>query len=332
MGHSFTGAPTTWEYGKEMTVIKTGIYGDTGMVGQEIEKVLQNHKRATIAFRQNSKRREGVLSDCDVAFLATKDPESMRFAPEALTAGVKVIDMSGAFRLPKAAFEAGYGMVHTAPELLKEAVYGLPALFAKQIANARLVGNPGCYPTSVILSLHPLKTLVQGEATIVATSGTSGARAEVEEVANEITYNYGKRHKHVPEMVLYSGFEVNFTPIVLRSVFAGINANIRIELADSLKSLANEEAAMQLREAIANAYDADDLVRVVEDSDAHWWGTRDVVGTHELLIKLGVDDGFAYINALEDNLCKGAASQAVENMNLMQGLPRLYGMVCRFDC
>ena len=125
-------------------------------------------------------------------------------------------------------------------------------------------------------------------------------------------------------MVSYSGFEVNFTPIVLRSIFAGINANIRIELADSLKTLINEEAAQRLREAIV--YDTDDLVQVVEDDADHWWGTLDVVGTHKLLIKLGVEDGFAYINALEDNLGKGAASQAVENMNLMQGLSRLYGI------
>ena len=250
----------------------------------------------------------------------------MKFAPEALSAGAKVIDMSGAFRLPREAFERGYGLVHTAPELLKEAVYGMPALFAKEIAMARLVGNPGCYPTSVILALYPLKALVQGEATIVATSGNSGARAEVEDVSNEIAYSYGKGHKHVPEMVLYSGFEVNFTPVVLRSVFAGINANIRVELTDDLKALGTEDAAARLREAISGTYGADDLVQVVEDSDAYWWGTRDVVGTHALIIKLGVDDGFAYINALEDNLQKGAATQAVENMNLMQALPRLYGV------
>ena len=77
---------------------------------------------------------------------------------------------------------------------------------------------------------------------------------------------------------------------------------------------------------LSGAYGADDLVQVVEDSDAHWWGTRDVVDTHKLIIKLGVDDGFAYINALEDNLQKGAATQAVENMNVMQTLPRLYGI------
>lgn len=307
-------------------MIKVGIYGDTGMVGQELQKVLAHHDQAEVVFKQNSKRQEGELSDCDVVFLATKDPESMQFAPEALTAGCKVIDMSGAFRLPREQFEAGYGLTHTAPELLKESVYGMPALFAEQIASARLVGNPGCYPTSVILALQPLKGLVQGEATVVATSGNSGARAEIEDSSNEVTYSFGKKHKHVPEMKLYSGFEVNFTPIVLRSVFAGINSNIRVELTDDLKALSVDEAADQLRKAIAGAYVADDLVKVVEDSSDHTWGTRDVVNSHMLVIKLGVDDGFAYINALEDNLGKGAASQGVENMNVMQGLSRLHGI------
>ncbi|MDP6037234.1 MAG: hypothetical protein QGG64_01670, partial [Candidatus Latescibacteria bacterium] len=297
-------------------MIQVGLYGDTGMVGQEIEKVLKHHDQAEVVFRQNSRRQEGHLADCDVVFLATKDPESMQFAPEALAAGTRVIDMSGAFRLPKEVFEKGYGLIHTAPELLKEAVYGMPALFAKEIAKARLVGNPGCYPTSVILPLHPLKKWVTGEATVVATSGNSGARAEIEEESNEITYAFGKQHKHVPEMALYSGFEVNFTPIVLRSVFAGINSNIRIELSAEMKALSDEEAAERLRETIGRFYDPDDLVQVVEDSGDHSWGTRDVVGTHRLIIKLSVDDGFAYINALEDNLGKGAASQAVENMNV----------------
>jgi N-acetyl-gamma-glutamyl-phosphate reductase len=127
-------------------------------------------------------------------------------------------------------------------------------------------------------------------------------------------------------MELYSGFEVNFTPVVLRSVLAGINTNIRIELADELKPLSEEASAQRLRGTIAAAYEAEDLVEVVVDSDEKQWGTRDVVGTHKLLIKLGVDAGFAYICSLEDNLGKGAASQAVENMNLMAGLPRLYGI------
>lgn len=307
-------------------VLNVGIYGDTGMVGQEIERVLAHHDRAGIGFRQNSRRRQGALDECQLVFLATKDPESMQFAPQALNAGARIIDMSGAFRLPRRLFEAGYGMDHLAPELLEDAVYGLPALFADQIAGAPLVGNPGCYPTSVILALNPLKGMVQGEATIVATSGNSGARREVEQEPDEVTYSFGRRHKHVPEMEYYSGFRVNFTPIVLRSVFAGINANIRIELADGLKSFPAHEAGRRLIEAIASAYTDEDLVLPVADSEDRQWGTRDVVGTHKLAIKVGVDDGYAYICAMEDNLGKGAASQAVENMNLMFGLPRLYGI------
>ena len=307
-------------------MVKVGIFGDTGMVGQELEKTLKYHDRSEVVFRQNSRRQEGSLEDCDLTFLATKDPQSMEFAPQAIALGKKVIDMAGAFRLPKETFEKWYGLEHTAPDLLAQAVYGLPALYREEIAGAHLVGNPGCYPTSVILPLRPLKGLVQGRACIVATSGNSGARQEIEDASNELTYNYGRRHKHVPEMEMYSGFEVDFTPIVLRSVFSGINANIRIELSDDLKALPDEEAAEKLRGAIASAYGPEDLVEVVRDSGEKQWGTRDVVHSHRVLVKLGVDGGFAYICSLIDNLGKGAASQAVENMNLMQRLPRLYGL------
>jgi N-acetyl-gamma-glutamyl-phosphate reductase len=307
-------------------MIKVGIFGDTGMVGQEIERVLKGHDRAGIAFRKNTRREEGDLGACDLVFLATRDPESMSFAPALLKAGKRVIDMSGAFRLPREPFEKWYHMAHTAPELLKEAVYGLPAYFQDQIAQARLVANPGCYPTSVVLALRPLKGLVQGAATIVSTSGNSGARREVETASNEITYGYGRKHKHVPEMELYSGFRVDFTPIVLRSVFRGINTNIKIELAEALKAVPEEEAVERLGRRLQESYQAEDLVTVVKDAPDREWGTADVVNTHGVLVKVRVDEGFAYICSMEDNLGKGAASQAVENMNLMAGLPRLHGI------
>lgn len=312
-----------------------GIYGDTGMVGQEIEKVLEHHDQVEVCFRKNSRREEGALNSCELVFLATKDPESMTFAPLIFELGKKVIDMSGAFRFPRAEFEEEYApriglnpneSTDYVPELLAEAVYGMPALLQDQIAQARLVGNPGCYPTSVVLALRPLKGLVQGEATIVATSGISGARKDVEEVPNEITYAYGRQHKHIPEMELYSGFRVNFTPIVLQSVFRGINTNIRIELTEPLKNLSEDAAVEQLSQMIRNAYQPEDLVFVVEDTADKQWGTRDIADTHKLLVKVRVDEGFAYICSLEDNLGKGAASQAVENMNIMLGLPRLYGI------
>ena len=305
---------------------KVALFGDTGMVGQEIERILKHHDQVEIGYRQNSTRREGDLEACEIAFLATKDPESMTFAADLAKKGKRVIDMSGAFRLTKELFEAGYGMTHTAPDLLETAVYGMPALHADEIKEAGIVGSPGCYPTSVILSLKPLTDLVQGDATVVATSGISGARREVGDGDNEVTYSFGRKHKHVPEMELYSGFRVNFTPIVLHSVFVGINANIRVELSEALKKLSDEEAVVALEDKIRLAYSAEDLVEVVSDSPEKQWGTADVTGTHKLLIKVRVDEGFAYINALEDNLGKGAASQGVENMNLMLGLDRLHGI------
>ncbi len=307
-------------------MLEVGIYGDTGMVGQELDRTLARHDKARVVFRQNSKRREGEIGTCDVVFLATRDPDSMRFAPEALGAGARVIDMSGAYRLPQEAFEAWYQLKHETPDLLSEAVYGMPALYEEEIAQARLVANPGCYPTSVILPLKPLQGLVEGTAVVVSTSGNSGARREVEEESNEITYSFGRRHKHVPEMELFSGFTVSFTPLVLRSVFAGINTNIRVALGPDLRSRSGEDAEARLRDAILSEYKPDDLVQVVEDEKDKQWGTRDAVATHKLLVKLSVDEGHAYICAMEDNLGKGAASQAVENMNLMAGLPRLHGI------
>ena len=314
---------------------KIGIFGDTGMVGQEIEKVLKNHDKVEIVFRKNSRREAGDLNDCELVFLATKDTESMAYAAKAIAHRKRVIDMSGAFRLPVKQFEqeyapriglGPYGSAHQAPKLLTDAVYGMPAFLHNQIAKARLVGNPGCYPTSVIPALRPLRRLVESQATIVATSGNSGARREVDEQSNEITYSHGRKHRHVPEIEWYSGFEVNLTPIVLRSVFRGINTNIRVELSEPLKHLSEAEVVEKLSQTIKSAYQPEDLVFIVKDTADKEWGTRDVVNTHKLLLKIRVDEGFAYICSLVDNLGKGAASQAVENMNIMLGLPRLYGM------
>ena len=306
--------------------VKIALYGYTGMVGSEIEKLLSGRGDVRVAYRQNSKGVEGGLPGCAIAFLATKDAESMRYAREALGAGARVIDMSGAFRLGRAEFEKWYGLAHAAPELLGEAVYGLPAAYAAEIAGARLVAVPGCYPTAVILALRPLAGLLKGEAAVCATSGNSGARRETEAEPNEITYAYGSMHKHVPEMHKYTGFKISFTPVVLRSVFRGINANIRAELSDALAGTDCGEAALRLERAIAEAYAPDDLVEVVRDTKDYMYGTRDVAGTNKMLVKVNVDGGCAYINSLIDNLYKGAAGQAVECMNIMLGFPRLRGL------
>ncbi len=308
---------------------KVGIIGYTGMVGQELTRVFEQgaygilkpeEAEVTVAYRRNSSGEAGNLADCDVVFLATKDKASLESVSECLEAGCKVIDMSGAFRLDKEKFEKWYGMEHTQTELLKEAVYGMPALNREKIKNARLVANPGCYATSVILALYPIKDLVKGEATVVSTSGNSGARKSVEDTSDDWAYSYGHKHKHVPEMAMYSGVSVNFTPVVLRSVFKGINTNIRVQLCDELAAMSNEEARLILEERIKNAYSPLDLVSVVRDSAEEQFGTRVVNDTNAASIKVNVEDGFAYINSCLDNLGKGAASQGVQNFKIMCGI------------
>ena len=314
---------------------KVGLFGYTGMVGGEIERVLDGHDGAEIVFRQNSTGHTGNLEEAELVFLATKDEESMRLATQMIGLGKRVIDMSGAFRLDQDDFEGWYKIKHTAPGLLEQAVYGLPALgeqHRNMIASANLVANPGCYATSLILALRPIYHHTRWQATVVATSGNSGARKTVESVSNEATYGYGRMHKHVPEVARYSLAKINFTPIVLESVFRGINANICSELSSELKLRPSEVAVAALTKEIVGSYVPEDLVFVVTDSKEKTWGTKDVNCTHKVLIKIRVDGDNAYICSMIDNLGKGAASQAVENMNLMLGFPRLHGIGNTYSC
>jgi len=224
--------------------------------------------------------------------------------------------------------------------LLQEAVYGLPALYAEEIKTARLVANPGCYPTGAILALKPLEDMLQGTAIIDSTSGISGARKDfwkfignfawrafayytkkdAESITNERTY---KNRKHIPEMEYYSRFKILFTPVVIESVFRGINMNIKAELSDKLKGMPDEKAAQEIASKIQQYYKPDDLVTAVANQIGKY-GTGNVNHTHKIIINVEVVDGFAKINSLIDNLGKGAASQAVENMHIMLGHPRLY--------
>lgn len=313
-----------------MEKIPIALFGDTGMVGKELEKIIEGHDKVYIEHRQNSKRSEGGIGRCELAFLATKDPESMDFAPKLIDAGIKVIDMSGAFRLSAEEFEKWYKMKHTCPELFKETVYGMPAFYSEEISKARLVANPGCYSTAIILALAPLSGLLEGEVSINATSGISGARKEAKMESSEITYSTGRTHKHIPEMEKYGLVKIrNFTAVVLMSVFRGINANIEARLGESLKSAPADEAKNTIQDKIRQMYNPEDLVYVVDDSSEELEkksGTKNVNNTNNCLVKINVCNGYAYISSMIDNLGKGAASQAVENMNLMLGFDRLHGI------
>jgi len=284
-----------------------GIFGDTGIVGRELEKILSNHDKVKVIFRKNSEREYGNLEECDLVFLATKAEKSIEYAPRALDLGAKVIDMSGAFRLKSAAdFEKWYKIKHTSPELLKEAVYGLPAYYRDKIVTTMLVANPGCYPTSFILAMKPLQEYLQKHVFVVSTSGISGAGEKTKEESNERTYNYAEKHRHVPEINQYSGFDASFMPIVLESVWKGMNTHIiaRLKLSKRLRYWLmhsdKEGIARELATEIRRSYCADDLVEIVEDNKGKNFGTRDVNYTHKAMIKImGVDKkGFVYISSM----------------------------------
>jgi len=309
---------------------KVGIIGYTGMVGQELIRIFETGAygvldiekvKVEIAYKRNSSEEIGRLEDCEVVFLATKDQASLDCVQEVLDAGCRVIDMSGAFRLDKERFEAWYGIEHTKPELFEKAVYGMPAIFRDKIKDAVLVANPGCYATSVILALYPLSGFLEGEATVVSTSGNSGARKSVEDVSDEWAYSYGHRHKHVPEMMMYTGMDVNFTPVVLRSVFKGINTNIRVKLSEAVRSLPFDEQWDLLENALKYAYPVGSGLKIA----FHWasscvCSTKVVNDTNNICVKVNIEDGYAYINSCIDNLGKGAAAQAVENFKIMCGI------------
>ena len=179
-------------------VVPIGLIGDTGLVGKEIDKILVHHDKVKVVFRQNSERRINCVDDCVLVFLATKDNVSIAQVAELLPKAKRLIDMSGAFRIPPNQFEQSYGIKHTAPELFEHAIYGLPAYFKEAITEAQLVANPGCYAAAVVLALRPLEQLAEGPIIIKATSGNSGARKEAEAISSEETYSHGTKHKHFP--------------------------------------------------------------------------------------------------------------------------------------
>src|SRR5262245_41707604 len=202
---------------------RVAIVGVTGYAGQELDRILAAHPQFALTGRFASKADEKSGAEAfalerlrsfspDAVVLATEHELSMHLVPELLREGYRVVDMSGAFRLPEAAqYVEWYGFEHTSPELLKEAVYGLPEFMSEQIRGAKLVANPGCYATAAVLPLIPLynANVIDRECTVVVDgkSGVSGAgRAPKQEThfceVNENLSAYGVlKHRHTPEMV-----------------------------------------------------------------------------------------------------------------------------------
>ncbi|RYZ77347.1 MAG: N-acetyl-gamma-glutamyl-phosphate reductase [Proteobacteria bacterium] len=270
----------------------------------------------------------------EVVFLATPAEVSMKLAPELVQLGVKVIDLSGAFRLKKNDYQTWYGFEHTADASLKSAKYGL-APFAGPASEAEtLVANPGCYATAIALALIPVvKAGLVDEKSIVidAKSGATGAGKKASEahlyseVAGEcLPYKVGK-HQHYPEIVetveLFAGktIDAHMTTSLLptrRGIIAGVYAN-----------LVNGMTAADVEKAFAQAYEHYPLVSfgsAVQNS--HLLQLKKVVGTGRTHISFVVEGQKLYLFSCLDNLLKGAASQAVENFNRLNDLPLQTGI------
>jgi N-acetyl-gamma-glutamyl-phosphate reductase len=297
--------------------------------GDERPRPLNDRGPRRLPLNPESVRSAGLAA----VFLATAADVSMDLTPQMLEAGAKVIDLSGAFRLRTTeTFERWYGEKHTQPELLAEAVYGLPEFCRAHIAGARLVANPGCYPTAANLALRPLLDtgVIVREAGVVcdAKSGVSGAgrKASLKNAFCEVTENFAAyailNHRHVPEILRTSGLEeaeLSFTAQLI-PIDRGILETIYFRA----KGISSAE---DLLEIYKKRYAGEPMVRLYAPGRVP--DIRSVSRTNfcDLGVTYDPRTGRAVVVAAIDNLGKGAAGQALQNMNLVLGFEETAGLL-----
>ena len=337
--------------------LKVGIVGGTGYTGVELLRLLANHPHAEIV-AVTSRGEVGLpvaelfpslrgyvdvafsdpatvdLTKCDVVFFATPHGVAMSQAQALLNANVKVIDLAADFRLQDTAvFEKWYKMPHSCADILKDAVYGLPELYRGKIKSAKVIGNPGCYPTTVLLGLAPLleQGLVDFSVPIIADSksGVSGAgrKAEVSTLFAESSDNlkaYGVAgHRHHPEIhaqltqLAGSDVQLIFTPHLIPMI-RGMLSTIYVKLSDKANNL-------DLQALYGKRYEHEQFVDVMPAGSLP--ETRSVRSSNHLRIALHKqENGYLTVLVVQDNLVKGAAGQAVQNMNIMFDCPENSGL------
>ena len=339
-------------------MIKAGIIGATGYAGAEIVRLLMGHPEAEIKWygsRSYSDQRyadiyrnmfqivEDVCKDdnldklaeeVDVIFTATPQGFCASVINEEILSKVKVIDLSADFRIKDVkTYEKWYGIEHKSPEYIKEAVYGLCEINREDIKKARLVANPGCYTTCSILSLYPLvkEGLIDPSTIIIdAKSGTSGAGrgAKLDNLFCEVNENmkaYGvATHRHTPEIEEQLGYAageeivLNFTPHLVP-----MNRGILVTAYASLKEKVSYET---VKAAYDKYYEKEKFVRVLDKDVCPQ--TKWVEGSNYVDVNFKIDErtGRVIVMGALDNLVKGAAGQAVQNMNLVFGLEESTGL------
>jgi len=277
-----------------------------------------------------------VVASVDVAaaFLALPAGQSSRIAPELAERGVRVVDVGSDFRLRPHDYPDWYGFVHSAPAWTDKAAYGLTEVFRNEIREATLVANPGCYPTPVVLGLHPLFAggLVHGDVIVDGKSGISGAGKQLTEQSQFASldgsvraYKVG-RHQHTPEMeraLATTGRQpsVTFVPHLVPAVRGIVTTSY----------VAADAEADVLRDALRNAYDGEPFVRVLPAGETP--DPKRVAGSNACELAVEVDahgggnaHGTAVVIGAIDNLGKGAAGQALQNLNAMLGLDETLGL------
>ena len=338
--------------------IKIGIVGGTGYTGVELLRLLALHPHAELTVITSrgdaglpvadmfpslrgyvnltfSDPATANLAGCDVVFFATPHGVAMSQAQTLLKANVKIIDLAADFRLQDVStFEKWYKMPHTCADILKDAVYGIPELYREKIKNAKVIGNPGCYPTTLLLGLAPLleQSLIDFSAPIIADckSGVSGAgrKAEVATLFAESSDNmkaYGVAgHRHHPEihaqLTQLAGEKVDFIFVPhLIPMIRGMLSTIYVKLSKKSK-------ATDLQALYEKRYANEQFVDVLPAGNMP--ETRSVRGSNLLRIALHkqVESDYLTIVVVQDNLVKGAAGQAVQNMNILFGFEENAGL------
>ncbi len=335
------------------TKIEVGIFGATGYTGFELVKILTRHPVVSISFATSRSHpgknvsnlfpggpdvtlinsAEAPLEDVDVVFLCLPHGASAPTAVAALETGARVIDLSADFRIKDpVTYQKWYGLEHPAPWLLAEAVYGLTEFAREKLTSARLVANPGCYPTSVLLAMQPVLAagaVAAGPIIIDSKSGVSGAGRSpkqhthfVEVAGNLSPYNIGRSHRHLPEieqvLTLLGGQEYSaiFSPHLL-PVPRGLLSTIYVPMTGGW----TED---ELRALYDNSYRSEQFVHML---DPGFQATLAHVNfTNNCYLGMTVANGFLILTSAIDNLIKGAAGQAVQNMNVMFGCPESTGL------
>lgn len=339
--------------------IRIGVVGVSGYAGLELITLIPRHPAMEFAAAMDAAeigekaladihpRLRGVCNlstfaadpermkdlNLDTVFLCTPDKVSYDLAPKILSRGVRVIDLSGAFRLKDAAsYPSWYGFDHAKPEWLNAAVYGLPEWNAAAIAQARLIANPGCYPTSVILALRPLVragmletgSVILCDSKSGATGAGRGAKPELmfAEVDESFRPYNPVTHRHAPEMCQELGWDVNdftFVPHLL-PIRRGILSTMYVRFQRPVSSA-------EIEEEYQRRYAGRPFVRILGGSRLPELRAVNHTNCCDISWRLTNSGRRAVIFSAIDNLIKGASGQAIQNFNLMHGLDESAGLL-----